>query len=233
MHMAKKLTEGAKVRRSFRRSFAQLGRMLPAILVRNWRNVLMPWRMLPYPIALSLIGLVALAMVCTDPEPGTWQEPESIPTSEDTITLTLGDFVGGETPCQEDEIFDHVGRECIHVDRILPAECAGATQLEYEIEGGSPTCATSVPTSTAPVAPAGDAACDDDAPPGHTWQGSMESGYTCVPLDQFEGRSGLITTPKGTVEYHTAPCGDDETTLPPPFGDVILCVDTAAYDAIR
>lgn len=34
------------------------------------------------------------------------------------ITLTLGDYVGGETPCLEDEVFDHVGQQCIHVDRI-------------------------------------------------------------------------------------------------------------------
>ncbi len=38
----------------------------------------------------------------------------------DTITLTIGNYVSGETPCAEDAIFDHVTVECIHIDRIAP-----------------------------------------------------------------------------------------------------------------
>jgi hypothetical protein len=133
-------TESEKTRAAFGRAFGQLTRGLPSILVRNWRNVLMPWRMLPYPIALALIGLVALAIVFAPPETTDAER-------DGTITLTLGDYVPGETSCEEDAVFDHVSNECIHVDRILSAECMGATRLEYEIEGGSPTCSLAPTTA--------------------------------------------------------------------------------------
>lgn len=43
------------------------------------------------------------------------------PTSvQGTVTLTVGDYVPGETPCQEDELYDHVTDVCIHVDRVGP-----------------------------------------------------------------------------------------------------------------
>ncbi len=52
--------------------------------------------------------------------------------AEDTngrINLTLGDFVPGETPCQEDEIFDHVTIRCIHRDDIY-SETSSLSYLE-------------------------------------------------------------------------------------------------------
>ena len=38
----------------------------------------------------------------------------------ETITLTIGEYVSGETSCAEDEIYDHVTDACIHIDRIAP-----------------------------------------------------------------------------------------------------------------
>ncbi len=62
--MTTKRTERQKTRAAFARAFKQAGApSLPAFIRANWRNILMPWRMLPMPIAWALIGLVALAMV--------------------------------------------------------------------------------------------------------------------------------------------------------------------------
>lgn len=81
--------------------------------------------------------------------------------------------------------------------------------------------------------------CDDGAPPGYTWQGSSADGFTCVPIDQFTGRTGEIIVTSaanrtgGTITYHTAPCHIHDTALPPPFADVTLCVDAAQWAAIH
>lgn len=132
--VTKRLSHAEKVHRAFGRAFSLLG--VPALVRRNWLNVLMPWRLLPYPIALSLIGLVALAMVCSDPAPGTWQEPTSTPepagisgqaiaiigTCADkggTLDMTTGEcimpatvggtFVPADLACEEDQVIGFVG----------------------------------------------------------------------------------------------------------------------------
>ena len=64
----KRRTEIQKTRGAFARAFTQAGRSLPTALRLNWRNVLMPWRLLPMPVALALIGLVALAMIIAPDE---------------------------------------------------------------------------------------------------------------------------------------------------------------------
>lgn len=132
-----KRSECAKTRGAFRRAFSQLGRSLPALARNHWRDVLMPWRLLPQPVALSLIGLVALAMVCSDPAPGTFGEPtltpeppaglseQAIEIIEDcdnaggVLDMTTGECVTGATiggtlvpnylDCEEDEAIAFVG----------------------------------------------------------------------------------------------------------------------------
>ena len=120
--MTTKRTDRQKTRAAFARAFRQAGiPSLPAAMRANWRNVVMPWRMLPQPVALALIALVALAMVLDIGE-----EPIPAPAASEqgsgqrTVTLTLGDYIPGETPCVEDAVYDTVGETCIHVDRIMP-----------------------------------------------------------------------------------------------------------------
>ncbi len=146
-------TDMQKTRGAFARAFTQTGQAIPALLRTNWRNIVMPWRMLPHPVALALIGLVALAMVLDmGEEPvstiGSTAVPstldcaedtviaftgvdtlacvhfENIPASYGTVTLTLGDYVPGESPCAEDEIYDTVAVECVHIDRVAPRHTA-------------------------------------------------------------------------------------------------------------
>jgi len=41
---------------------------------------------------------------------------------EGTIRVTLGEYIPGETPCLEDEIFDHVRQKCIKWEWISEVE---------------------------------------------------------------------------------------------------------------
>lgn len=153
------------------------------------------------PIALVLIGIVALAATCAPPT-----EELAKPTT---------------TPVAEAERADGA---------VLPT-CAPPDVFNTSLwECASPSTVEGRPVIPKPI---GDAACDDDASPGYTWQGSQADGYTCVPLAEFSGRTGHIATANGRVNYHTAPCHDHDTALPPPFADVTLCVETGAWNAAR
>ena len=131
--MTKKLTRRQKTTAAFGRAFVVAGmrpRMVSRLMRAHWRNILMPWRMLPAPMAWALIGLVALAMLLDYGEgnegadanaaaPSPTVTVAAAPTvAGATITLTLGQYIPGETPCEEDAVYDTVGEECIHVDRI-------------------------------------------------------------------------------------------------------------------
>lgn len=155
--MTKKLTRRQKTISAFGRAFLVAGvrpRMVSRIMRANWRNIIMPWRMIPAPMAWALIGLVALAMVLDYGSEGSEGSVAGAPVSiavaptgaPDTITLTLGDYIAGETPCEEDAVYDTVGRECIHVDRIMPAFSASPV-------GEGATGAPATPTASPTVSP--------------------------------------------------------------------------------
>lgn len=172
--MTVKKTNRQKTSAAFGRAFKQAGvPSIPAVVRANWRNIVMPWRMIPQPVAFALIGLVALAMVLdmgaeastiggtsvptdmdcaedtviafTGVDTLDCVHFENIPASYGTVTLTLGDYVPGESPCVEDEIYDTVAVECIHIDRVAPRHTAQPTATAT----ASPTMTpTSTPTST-------------------------------------------------------------------------------------
>ncbi len=148
--MTKKLTRNQKTRAAFARAFHSAGmspRGVNRIMRANWRNILMPWRMIPAPMAWALIGLVALAMVL---DMGAEEAP--VVASPDTVTLTLGDYIPGESPCAEDAVYDTVGETCIHVDRIAPPFPTG-TVAPATVE--STATASPTPTVTASPTPTG------------------------------------------------------------------------------
>lgn len=109
--VTKRKTEMEKTRAAFGRAFSQLFRRLPATLRRNWLNILMPWRLLPQPVALALIGLVALAMVCAPPTDA----------GRDASTIG-GTLVPDGLHCAEDEVIGFVGIPdtlvCVHTDKL-------------------------------------------------------------------------------------------------------------------
>jgi hypothetical protein len=279
----------------FRRAFAQSAQSLPAMLRHNWRNVLMPWRMLPYPIALALIGLVALAMVCTEPIAEPVADP--VPTLE--ASTVGGTVVPDGLDCAEDEVIGFVGIPdtlvCVHPDFLeaqrvaklppcLPPEVFNTSAWQCVTPPIQEACVPPAvyseelthcvnPDGTLPCASghneiggvcvplgygtpdadglahplggggeSGTADDDDGCSPPNTWAGSAATGYRCIPLVQLEqegGRTGeIVVTPTGgrqggTVSYHTVPCAANETSLPPPYADVVLCVNTAEWEAVH
>jgi len=82
--MTKKLTRNQKTRAAFGRAFVTAGmspRAASRIMRANWRNVVMPWRMIPNSIVLALIALVALAMVLDigeEPVSPTMSAPDAV-----------------------------------------------------------------------------------------------------------------------------------------------------------
>lgn len=152
--VTKRLSEMAKARRAFRRAFAQLGQSLPALARNNWRNVLMPWRLLPQPIALALIGLVALAMVLNPPEADSF----------DVATIG-GTAVPSTLACEEDEVIGFVGIPdtlvCIQFEQTVNGDAHGCVPPAFYSEAlavcvlgvseVSSTAVSSTATATAPL----------------------------------------------------------------------------------
>ncbi len=137
-------TEIAKARGQFARAFAQLGRSLPATLRANWRNVLMPWRMLPMPLALALVALIGLAMVLDE---------------GDTTGATVGGtLVPVALDCEEDEVIGFNGIPdtlvCVHVDSFVATDTPTATPTPTSTPTGK---ASDTPTSTPTPTPTGEA----------------------------------------------------------------------------
>ncbi len=129
-------TEIEKARGQFARAFVQLGRSIPATLRANWRNVLMPWRMLPMPVALALVALVGLAMV--------------LDTGEEIGATVGGTLVPAALDCEEDEVIGFVGIPdllvCVHVDSLLtPTPTPTATPTSSVSYTGT---VTATPTGT-------------------------------------------------------------------------------------
>ncbi len=145
--MTKKLTRKQKARTAFARAFIAAGmspRQASRMMRANWRNVLMPWRMIPQPVAFALIGLVALAMVLDMGE----EEPSPAMGAPDTVTLTLGQYIPGESPCEEDELFDTVGVECVHIERVAPRHTQPAPAATQRVAPTMTPTPTATPTTT-------------------------------------------------------------------------------------
>ena len=140
----KRKTEIEKARGQFVRAFRQLGRSLPAALRANWRNVLMPWRMLPLPLALALVALIALAMVLDE--------------GDATSATVGGTLVPATLDCEEDEVIGFVGIPdtlvCVHVDSFVATDTPTSTPTPT----GTPTGkASDTPTGTPTPTPTGTA----------------------------------------------------------------------------
>ncbi len=149
--MTKKLTRRQKTIGAFGRAFISAGmspRAVSRMMRANWRNVVMPWRMIPAPMAWALIGLVALAMIL---DMGDHEEPAKA--APDTVTLTLGDYIPSESPCAEDEVYDTVGVRCVHIDRISPRHTVQPAQPTGTSTGTASPTPTPTPTATASPLP--------------------------------------------------------------------------------
>ncbi len=111
-------SEFEKARGDVRRSISRMVRMLPYLAFVNWRNIVMPWRMLPVPVALALIALVALAMILDN-----GSDANAQPLAQD---VTIGsDTVAPGTHCEEDEVISYrallggQGVGCVHYEYVI------------------------------------------------------------------------------------------------------------------
>ncbi len=97
---------------------------LPLMARVNWRNVVMPWRMLPAPVALALIALVALAMVLDRGSDAVAQQPIPAPLSGQGV-MVGADTVAPGTRCEEDEVITYraliggQGVGCVHYEYVV------------------------------------------------------------------------------------------------------------------
>ena len=116
--VTKRKTELAKATGDVRRAFGRFMRALPTVARINWRNVLMPWRLIPAPVALALIALVALAMVLDNGD-------SADATATDGDVVIGGDVVAPGTRCEEDEVIYYralmggQGVGCVHYEYIV------------------------------------------------------------------------------------------------------------------
>ncbi len=123
--VTKRKSELQKASGDVRRSFGRMVAALPMVARVNWRNIVMPWRMIPVPVALALIGLVALAMVLDNGD-----APANANAGGDVVIG--GDVVAPGTRCAEDEVISYLaplggeGVGCVHYEYIVMdfiAEC--------------------------------------------------------------------------------------------------------------
>lgn len=150
--VTKRKTELDKASGDMRRAFVRFTRALPMVawIIRampktrpSWRTILMPWRLIPSPVALALIALVALAMVLDSGEEVTATDGIShqavgiIDDCADTggildmtdgvcYAITIGaDTVAPGTACAEDEVISYLvllggeGVGCVHYEYIV------------------------------------------------------------------------------------------------------------------
>ncbi len=99
------------------RGASRFMRALPMVARVNWRNVVMPWRMLPMPVAIALIALVALAMVLDNGD-----VPASAEGNGEGVTIGA-DTVAPGTTCAEDEVITYRA--------LLGGEGVGCVHYEY------------------------------------------------------------------------------------------------------
>ena len=112
----KRKSELHKASGDMMRATSRFMRALPMVTRVNWRNVVMPWRMIPAPVALALIALVALAMVLDN--------GDDVAASSADVTIGA-DTVAPGTSCEEDEVIGYLvllggeGVGCIHYEYIV------------------------------------------------------------------------------------------------------------------
>ena len=117
--MAKQKSELSNATRATRRGISRMLGALPVVARVNWKNIVMPWRMLPAPVALALIGLVALAMVLDNGDAVTAQ-----PVDGQGVVIG-GDTVAPGTRCEEDEVITYrallggQGVGCVHYEYVI------------------------------------------------------------------------------------------------------------------
>ena len=119
--MAKQKSELSNATRATRRGLGRMLGALPLVARVNWRNIVMPWRMLPAPVALALIGLVALAMVLDNGED---VSADVYPPVGQGVVIGA-DTVAPGTRCAEDEVITYrvlmggQGVGCVHYEYVI------------------------------------------------------------------------------------------------------------------
>lgn len=156
-------SELSKTASAFRRAFVQLRQALPSTLRANWKTILFPIRLVPVPVALALIALVALAMILYPPV-------------DDVPVATIG---GQDVPplaCEEDETIGFVGVPdtlvCVHYENYAEPDAGGCTRPAFHAEAlgvcvlaVSPTPGSMAsPTAVSPALPTATAAAIVGAP---------------------------------------------------------------------
>ncbi len=138
--MTKKLTSRQKTIGAFGRAFISAGmspRAVSRMMRANWRNVVMPWRMLPAPMAWALIGLVALAMILDMGEPA--EEPAHAIGDASVSFCVPVEVYAYLAP----EVFDGVAGPCAYTPTPTPTPSSTSTPT------ATPThTPTSTPTPT-------------------------------------------------------------------------------------
>ena len=118
--VTKRKSEFSKARGDTRRAVVRMVKALPIIARVNWRTVVMPWRLIPMPVALALIALVALAMVLDNGD----NVDASAGTLEGQGVMIGGDTVDAGTRCEEDEVITYrvllggSGVGCVNVEYV-------------------------------------------------------------------------------------------------------------------
>ncbi len=113
----KRKSEFDKARGDTRRAVIRMVKALPVVARVTWRNVVMPWRMLPAPVALALIALVALAMVL--------DTGDNVNADNVQGVVIGGDTVPPGTHCQEDDVITYrvllggQGVGCVHYEYVI------------------------------------------------------------------------------------------------------------------
>ncbi len=141
----KRKSELTKTAGAFRRAFKQARESMPAVLREHWKTILFPIRLVPTPVALALIALVALAMILYPPV-------------DEAGTATIG---GQDVPsalhCEEDETIGFVGIPdtllCVHYENYAEPDAGGCTRPAFYAEsvGVCVLAVAPVPTSTPTV----------------------------------------------------------------------------------
>lgn len=120
--VTKRKSEFSKARGDIRRATVRMVKALPMVRV-NWRNVIMPWRLIPMPIAMALIALVALAMVLDNGD--NVGASVGVGVLEEQRVMIGGDTVDPGTRCEEDEIIYYrvlmggTGVGCVHYEYLV------------------------------------------------------------------------------------------------------------------
>ncbi len=121
--VTKRKSEFNKARGDTRRAVVRMLRALPVVARVNWRNIVMPWRLIPMPVALALIALVALAMLLDTGDDASAQPAVSPAVGEGVVIGA--DTVAAGTRCAEDEVITYraliggSGVGCEHYEYLI------------------------------------------------------------------------------------------------------------------